>query len=527
MAYYRANRNPQSAGDFAAALAARDLTPATRCVATFHLADSWFKERRRDRAAPLYDEAIAACKAAGNSDLAVRAAYQAGRAYCLLDQHEVALGRFEQAEAQRDHSYADDARKRRAEEYAELGQDAQVVDMLARLPELYPEGDMRAEAMWRLAFRAWRAGNDTAAAGWLHKQIAAAPVETRWYAEGQPQYWLGRIAARRGDRAQALHWYRECVRLYPLSYYSLLALNRLREQFPGEFEELSASLRRAGDEATPPVTVPAALVDSPGFQRAVEFTRLGLNRQAGLELVHLGLRTPPGKAQVADPQQVTRLWLLAFFYDALGRHDRAHWLARWHVLDYRRHWPQGAWRHKWRVAYPLAYHQLVAEAAAEHGYPAALQMAIMREESGFDPNLESYAGAVGLTQMIVPTAREYARGTGLRINRYTLRDPRLNVRIGSRFLASLWQRFGGHPGLVIPSYNPGAGATRRWLAARPDWQWDEWEEAILDDQARNYTKRVLASYLTYSFLHDGTIPVLPQTLPGPPRVAVSPTAPSR
>ena len=516
--YYHAMRNLESEADFAAALSASGLTDDSACEAAYYRADSWWKERNRTKAAPLFDEAIALCAKTDNTELRVKAAYQAGRSYARLDEREKSAARYAAVEAF-DHSYADDARMRQAEEYEDLGDDEKVTELLSTLPDKYPDGDMRAEATWRLAWRAYKNKDYDESIRWLKKQIEIMPIDNRWYGEGQAQYWLGRAYGKLGKTDASIAAYKDCIRLYPLSYYTLIALNRLRESHPTELAAIVDEIELPPDDydASKPAFefAPRALYGEDDFLRGIELLKLGLGDDAGLELARAGLTIPSGRDEVTDPDEIDKVWAIAWLYDRAGRYDLSHWVTRWHVLGYKRAWPVGHNRARWSIAYPLAYTHLIEAASAEHGYPWALQMAIMREESAFDPLRESYANAIGLTQMIFPTARRFGKGTGIAITRENLRDPQKNVTIGSRFLAFLHQSFEGRPGLMIPSYNAGEGATWKWMWQRhsPEWERDEWEEEIPGDQARNYTKRVLASYFVYSYMKDGTIPEMKQDVP--------------
>lgn len=519
-ALYDANRNPRSAEAFETALEAPGMTPQQACTAAYYLADSWFKERDRAKSGPLFDRAMESCKTAGDIDHAVKSAYQAGRSYRITHDLPEAADRFAKAEAiaaKNDHSYADDARLRQAEAWDELGKDEKVTELLSAMPKLYPDGDMRAEAMWRLAWRAWTNGKYAEVVGWLKKQIATKPIEDKYYAEGQPQYWLGRAYAKLGKIDESIAAYEDCVRKYPLTYYSLLALNRLRESHPKRFAALTAEIAKQPadyDPKTPDFQFkPRALYGEPGFRRAIEFLRLGMGWAAESELARLGLTPPDGKHEVTDPDEREKLWAMAFLQDRAGRYQKSHWVTRWHVLGYKRTWPVGANRARWEIAYPKAYWDLVAKYAKLHGYPQPLQMAIVREESAFDPLQESWANAIGLTQMIFPTAKRFGKGTGIAITRENLRDPEKNVIIGSNFLSFLWDKWNGHTALVPPSYNAGEHAVERWLRARGDLNVDEWAESIEGDQARNYSKRVLASYFVYSYLYGGDIPVMRNDIP--------------
>jgi soluble lytic murein transglycosylase len=137
--------------------------------------------------------------------------------------------------------------------------------------------------------------------------------------------------------------------------------------------------------------------------------------------------------------------------------------------------------------------------------PEALQLAIMREESAFNPRSESFANALGLTQLLIRTAQRFAP---YRVTRDTLLDPGHNLEIGSRFLSFQLQRYGGAVPLAIAAYNAGEGAVDRWVTEHAgDMALDEFLESIPFDETRNYTKRVLASYAAYSWLYFPARPV--------------------
>ncbi|HSY42109.1 MAG TPA: lytic transglycosylase domain-containing protein, partial [Polyangia bacterium] len=151
---------------------------------------------------------------------------------------------------------------------------------------------------------------------------------------------------------------------------------------------------------------------------------------------------------------------------------------------------------------------LVAKNTKANNLPEALELAIMREESAFSPKTESFANAIGLTQMLVKTAKRFSDGAP--VTREVLLDPAKNVELGARFLGFLWKHFDGTAPLSIAGYNAGEAAVDHWLADRGDLDMDEFMETIPYDETRNYTKRVLASYFAYSWLYGAKpVPTVP------------------
>jgi soluble lytic murein transglycosylase-like protein len=106
-------------------------------------------------------------------------------------------------------------------------------------------------------------------------------------------------------------------------------------------------------------------------------------------------------------------------------------------------------------------------AESEYGIPVVLTLAIMRQESRFDPSAKGPAGSIGLMQLKPSTARETAKryGIGWKSDR-TLLDPEQNTRLGLAYLAELQRDFGGTEHAVA-AYNIGPARLRRLLLRGP------------------------------------------------------------
>ncbi len=524
MALFDAMANGASELEWKKVLGAPGLDESLTCVAMFHEAQSVFKARQRWRAAPMFDAAVEACAKAKDEDLWVKALYQGARSWGQKGLDDEAATRraaamFEKVWREHPlHSYADDARIREAEVYDTLKDEAKSNELLVGLPVAFAAGDQKGEALWRLSFHAWRKGDLAGAKRFLQQELALLPREEGWWEAGRTLYWLGRVADKQGDLVAAADLYARAAREYPLSYYALQSLNRLREKWPQKADALVEELKRApaGDDdawrfrARP-------LFGEPGFRRGVELARLGLGAEAKREFALAGIEVPKKKEKTApDPEREELLWLAAVLYDRAGEFAISHFIPR-HILNaYEREWPVGPNRKRWLLSYPRGYKDLIEKHAATNGQPASLEFAIVREESGFDPLMESFANAIGLTQLTAAPAQRFAQG--LPHDGKALRDPAINVTIGARELGQLWNAYGGAAALAIAGYNAGEGAVNKWMKDpdRAGMTLDEFVEAIPYDETRGYTKRVLASFFAYCWLYDGSgaVPSLP--LPMPP-----------
>jgi soluble lytic murein transglycosylase len=132
--------------------------------------------------------------------------------------------------------------------------------------------------------------------------------------------------------------------------------------------------------------------------------------------------------------------------------------------------------------------------------PPALALAVMRQESSFDPGVVSAAGAHGLMQVMPATAAELARAAHVAAG--PLSDPAVNMRLGSAYLRGLLDRFGGVLPFAIAAYDAGPHRVQVWLDAnRPEAGDDaamiDWIEMIPFGETRNYVQRVLENRLVY------------------------------
>jgi len=151
------------------------------------------------------------------------------------------------------------------------------------------------------------------------------------------------------------------------------------------------------------------------------------------------------------------------------------------------------------LRFPIAWVQIYQKESYASGLPKSLLYAITRQESAFEANARSSAGARGLMQLLPSTASLTARRLGVKAPaRGELNQPRVNVKLGSRYLASLLARYSGVLPYAIAAYNAGPNRVDRWVEALTVSDLDAWIEAIPFYETRNYVKNVLAFNRVYA-----------------------------
>jgi soluble lytic murein transglycosylase len=450
--------------------------------------------RQRDKALARFVEVAKSCK---NADSRAWALYLGGK-YAFQDKRYPEAERL-LSELERElpsHRLADDARWYRALAQLEMGVEARFSELLDRMPDDYPKGDLTLDGVFALALRRMEKGDWPGAAALLGRAVRLVgdnEVQRGQESSGRERYFEARAMIETGEVEKGLAQYETLVAELPLSYYMLHAYSRLHERDRERAARvLAAALAR-------PESAPFRIEERPefalpSFTRAVELLRQGDIDSARRELDAANI--------LGDGASPAVLWGVATLYARAGSARHSHALPRWQMTDWLAHWPTGTWKDAWDLAFPRPHIAAVTQQAKRQGVEPALVYGVMREESAFDASAVSSANAYGLMQVISPTAQHYGKMVGVPFDRRALTTPEISIAIGSRVLASYRDRFfPDDPLLTIPGYNAGPGRPKRWVKDWPSVDFDVWVELIPFRETRRYTKRVLASRASYGFLY--------------------------
>ena len=155
--------------------------------------------------------------------------------------------------------------------------------------------------------------------------------------------------------------------------------------------------------------------------------------------------------------------------------------------------------------YPRYYADLVEKYAKMYNVDTFLIASMILEESRYNAAAVSWAGAIGLMQIMPATGRELAQKLKIRRFRTSmLKQPDINIRMGTKYIGELNAWFDGDPILVIGAYNGGPGRMERWVSTKNIKDIDEFVEKIRIRETRLHIKKVIDSYDNYVEIYQKT-----------------------
>jgi len=480
--------------------------PQSVCDARLGQGKALFAANKRSEALTVFEDVVRLCQTANHR---AEAHFQAGKVLLRRGDPQGAVAHYDAvAHDFPQHKLADEALKAAAVAFHDLEDVERERTYLRRLITQYKRSALRPDARFALGWLERSQGRLDAALAEFDALIEEGPGEQTPDSVGRAEYWRAVTLSELNRRDDAEAAWLSLWRRRPLSYYGQLSLMRIREldmplanQLVSELRDVPPSRRgRASDVRLPPQPE----MQSVEYQRAIELLHVGEPIAAVEELEAAGC--------FRQSAQDDLYMLCAALLSEFGAEGQATAIARRRGARVLSQEPRGQNIAVWRVVYPRAYSELLDDVAKKADVPVAFVRALAREESSFDPKAVSPASAYGLTQVIRSTARTYANALHLPSDVESLKDPEINLRIGSAYLHALFDRFNHNMAVVPAAYNAGPNIADKWLRDRDKLGLDEWVETIPYNETRFYTRRVLQSYGVYAWLDEGRVPHLSRQL---------------
>lgn len=358
-------------------------------------------------------------------------------------------------------------------DYQTAGLFDRAVEALRRLQRLDPKDTTGASNLWQMGWQEYGKRNYTGAIGTWTELFGLYPQDAN---ARRGRYWTARAFDLLGEGERAQQIYNEIAQADTADFYRRNAVARLRHK--------PAALAAAAQAREP---WPA----DPALNRARLLTDLGLDDLAytEAELVRDKAATRAVQALEAvilahEGDRRKSVQVIRDAFPALGGPFQAT------LPDEAR-----------RLYYPLEYQDTIRTWATTNRLPTYLVFGIIRQESAFDANAQSWAGARGLMQLMPSTARELALKNGLSWKQDLLTDPSVNVRLGTIYFRQVFSMFNENLELSLAGYNGGPYRIKRLWQESGNTEIDRFLEGLGLEESKTYVKRILVLSDSYRQLY--------------------------
>ena len=363
--------------------------------------------------------------------------------------------------------------------FTELSDDGpfdEAIDVLRRLRQADPADSTGARYLWDRGWSQYASRNFSGAVGYW-AELAALYPESRYARAGR--YWTARSFEALGEPERARGVFVEIAGAGTTDFYRKYALDRLGGKLPAADGASADGPREPWPE-------------DPALARAQLLTDAGLDDLALAEIDAVAGRAEPRATDALTAlvrarrgERVESIAAIRQAFPSLGG-------------PFQMRLPREALR----IYYPLDYEEIIRTQAARAHLPLDLVLAVIRQESAFEPRAKSRAGARGLMQVMPRTGRELARHMGLPWSTARLVEPEFNIRLGTTYLRQVLEMFNGNLDLALAGYNGGPFRVKRlWAEAGTDRELDRFLEGLAIEEPKTYVKRILLLSDSYRQLY--------------------------
>lgn len=303
------------------------------------------------------------------------------------------------------------------------------------------------------------------------------------------------------DRAQKI--FRETGENYPYTFYGIKAQERLQKDslaIPAK-NKAPYTIKKIALKETKNNSgyrLGRALTRNEKFHhsRALEMIGLGFYENAKREIFHLEKSV---RKNLAGVMWLSNLYSQAKSYTQSVR--LLHLYRNYKTKTREKNLSEQFWKH----FFPLAHANTIGEISATYNIDPYFVKGLIRQESMFEAEALSFAGARGLMQIMPATGKTlYARDQHEKpFDEKLLFEPDLNIALGIKYLSQLNKRFGNNGTHILISYNAGPHVLKKWLKRFSDIDDpDVFIESIPYPETRRYVKHVLRNHGVYKLLYQ-------------------------
>ncbi len=356
----------------------------------------------------------------------------------------------------------------------------------ASLLSQYPEADATAEYRWQVAQNLAEQGQLESAVQWIEPILRDNRTSEITPKAG---FWGGKWARQIGQQQEAKAAFENVLTYHPESYYAWRSAVHLGLDV-GDFNNVRSILPEVNQPQTR--TLPPA--GSEAFQ---ELYRLGQDEEAFAQWQAESQNTlePTIEQQFTDGlirqaigqnlQGINRIWLLQ-------HRDKPEDAAEFENLRETREY--------WQALFPFPYNSSIINWSEQRQLNPLLVTSLIRQESRFEKDISSFAGASGLMQ-VMPATGEWV-ANAINLSDYSLTDVEDNINIGTWYLDYTHREYENNSLLAVASYNAGPGNVANWLKKYNTSDPDSFVEQIPFPETKGYVESVFGNYWNYLQIYN-------------------------
>jgi soluble lytic murein transglycosylase len=357
----------------------------------------------------------------------------------------------------------------------------------------YKTSEAAAEYRWDVASNKAQAGDLVTAWQWAQEIVVNNPDSKLAPKAG---FWIAKWATKLNRPQDATTAYKSVLTRFPRSYYAWRSAVALGWNV-GDFTTVRQQnpLVRKTEKITPPG----------GSETFQELYKLGLEQEAWTqfqseisdrEAYPEGNRSKltiaddftKGLLQLYQGKNLRGINQIGDLQDRDTPEDKQQWQQLRQTPGY------------WQALYPFPFESTILKWSKQRQLNPLLVTSLIRQESRFEPEIKSSAGAIGLMQVIPPTAKTAAKNIGL--SSYVMTNPEDNINIGTYYLDFTHQKYHNNSMLAVASYNAGPNAVAKWLKRYGLQDADEFVENIPYSETQGYVESVFENYWNYLLIYN-------------------------
>ncbi|EFK95290.1 protein containing Lytic transglycosylase-like, catalytic domain [sediment metagenome] len=347
-----------------------------------------------------------------------------------------------------------------------------------KLAAAYPYSNFADDCWWRVGIYYYRLGHYRTANYYFCSGFARQPGKD---ISAELAYFAAKSFRKLNNLPQREYYLKATAKYYFSAFYGKRAVEVL-----GSTENIK------------PIIVPTKKIkiNSANFNF---FVKNKLYRDAEKELLYIRQGIKPEQRVSIDPMVATLAFSAQKYNDCI-KVMAPHLQKTWSNKE-----PAPAsW---WALSFPRGYWEIVLKYSSKYKVDPYFVLAVLREESLFNPEIVSSARAIGLMQIIPETGHNLFTVLHWRnFDRKKLFDPEINIQLGIIYLSRLLKEYKGNIYYTLCAYNAGPQALKKWTRHREqNDDIDEFIERIPFGETRMYVKRVMNTYLTYKMIYESGI----------------------